>query len=316
MSHLSRGVTRNNPCRMVVYTLVAIASIAAALGGSVPRTGATQLLASASASPCPGIAATYSAGYNPYVLDLGDVNGDGKLDLAVANRYLSNISVLFGNGVGGFLSPASYSVGYLPVFVKLGDVNGDGKLDLATANENSNDVSVLMNTGNGTFGAATNYSVGSTPQAVALGDANEDGHLDLIVSNRYSNTMGVLINKGDGTFNSQVSYPVGPMPIRYDIGDRNNDGHRDIVSPDGGDTMFSVVFGNGTGAFGAPNYYPATTASSGSNTVAVADFNADGALDVVAAMGGRDILGVALGNGSGGFSAPVEYPVGSDPASI
>ena len=118
MSLLPRGVARNSSCRMVVSTLVGIVSIAAALGGSVLRTGATQLSAPASASSCPRAAATYSAGYNPYVLDLGDVNGDGKLDLAVANRYLSNVSVMLGNGAGGFLPPASYSVGYLPVFVK------------------------------------------------------------------------------------------------------------------------------------------------------------------------------------------------------
>jgi FG-GAP-like repeat len=128
MSNLRQDVAQNIFYRLIVHGLVGVISIASMLVGPVGSTVAAQLSVDSTASSCPRIVATYAAGYNPYVLDLGDINGDSKLDLAVANRYGSSVSVALGNGTGGFLSPVSYPVGYLPVFVRLGDINGDGSL--------------------------------------------------------------------------------------------------------------------------------------------------------------------------------------------
>ncbi|WP_375443160.1 DUF4114 domain-containing protein, partial [uncultured Nostoc sp.] len=76
---------------------------------------------------------------------VGDFNGDGKLDLAAANLNSNNVSVLLGNGTGGFGTATNFSVGTAPRSVTVGDFNGDGKLDLAAANLTSNNVSVLLN---------------------------------------------------------------------------------------------------------------------------------------------------------------------------
>ena len=116
---------------------------------------------------------------------LGDVNGDGKPDLVVANSGSNTVSVLLGNGNGTFqpskpLSPA------LTQCVAIGDVNGDGKLDMAVANYGSSTVSVLLGNGNGTFHAQQTFAAGSDPVSVELGDVNGDGKPDLIVANTFA----------------------------------------------------------------------------------------------------------------------------------
>ena len=80
-----------------------------------------------------------------------DVNGDAKNDLLTANAGSNNMSVLIGNGTGGFAAPANYATGAEPKSVALGDVNGDSRTDAVTANQGSNNVSVLLGNANGTF---------------------------------------------------------------------------------------------------------------------------------------------------------------------
>jgi hypothetical protein len=84
---------------------------------------------------------------NPSSVATGDLNGDGDPDLAVANGFSNNVSVLLGNGDGSFQSAANYNAGVEPSSVAIGDLNGDGDPDLAVANEWSDNVSVLINIG-------------------------------------------------------------------------------------------------------------------------------------------------------------------------
>ena len=93
------------------------------------------------------------AGNTPQSVAVGDFNGDGSQDLATANAGSANVSVLLGNGAGGFAPPTSFNAGAQPRSVAVGDFNGDGMLDLVAANENSANVSVLL--GNGLGGFAT-----------------------------------------------------------------------------------------------------------------------------------------------------------------
>ena len=124
----------------------------------------------------------FGAGTTPYSVAVGDFNGDGKLDLAVANEGSDNVSILLGNGDGTFQAAVDYGAGTDPDSVAVGDFNGDGKLDLVVANDDSNNVSILLGNGDGTFQAAVNYGV-SAPSSVAVGDFNGDGKLDLAVAN-------------------------------------------------------------------------------------------------------------------------------------
>ena len=98
---------------------------------------------------------TFATGYAPVSLALGDVNGDGKPDLAVANDYSGTVSVLLGNGDGTFQGQTqqTFATGGSPESVALADLTGDGKSDLVVANDADNNVSVLLGNGNGTFQA-------------------------------------------------------------------------------------------------------------------------------------------------------------------
>jgi hypothetical protein len=85
-----------------------------------------------------GLQAQITTGTNPDAVAMGDLNGDGRLDLAVANAGSNTVSVLLGNGAGGFQAQTQYATGTNPDSVAIGDLNGDGRLDLAVANHNSN----------------------------------------------------------------------------------------------------------------------------------------------------------------------------------
>ena len=119
---------------------------------------------------------------------VGDFNGDGKLDLAVANiqQLAGNVSVLLGNGDGTFQAAQNFDAGDRgPASVAVGDFNGDGKPDLARGERSSRATasSVLLGNGDGTFQTAQNFAAGSSPVSVAVGDFNGDGKPDLAVAN-------------------------------------------------------------------------------------------------------------------------------------
>src|SRR5439155_549082 len=150
---------------------------------------------------------------NAAAVAVGDFNGDGKDDLAVANQGSNTVSVLLSNLDGTFrpASPSSYAVGAFPWSVAVGDFNGDGILDLAVGNGGSNTVSVLLGKVDGTFLAAVpaTYAVGGFPWSVAVGDFNKDGKDDLAVTNTGPDTVSILLGNGDGTFRAPVSYASG-----------------------------------------------------------------------------------------------------------
>ncbi|PYJ03502.1 MAG: hypothetical protein DME25_12075, partial [Verrucomicrobia bacterium] len=143
-------------------------------------------------------AVNYSAGTSPRAVGVGDFNGDGNPDLAVAdygaldvNSQFTNssVSVLLGNGDGTFQAPISYAAGEGPLSLVVTDFNSDGRPDLAVANYRSRSVSVLFGKGDGTFEPPANYSAGFNPHGVAVGDFNGDGLIDITVVN----DNGVLI---------------------------------------------------------------------------------------------------------------------------
>jgi hypothetical protein len=178
---------------------------------------------------------------DPFSVAATDVNGDGKLDLAVANNYLGTVIVRLNLGNGNFGPISSYAVGSKPYSIVAADVNGDGKPDLAVANSTSNNVSVLVNQGNGTFAAAVNYAAGSGPQSVAAADLNGDGKPDLAVANYTSNNVSVLINQGNGTFAAAVNYAVGLSPDSVAAVDSNGDGMLDLVLANNASNQVTIL---------------------------------------------------------------------------
>src|SRR5215467_12256284 len=106
----------------------------------------------------------FEAGSDPQSVAVGNFNGDGALDVVVANLLDNNVSVLLGNGDGSFQAARTFAAGNGPLSVAVGDFNGDGALDLAVANLGSNNVSVLLGSGDGSFQAARNFDAGNSPR--------------------------------------------------------------------------------------------------------------------------------------------------------
>jgi hypothetical protein len=241
---------------------------------------------------------------------VGDFNGDGKLDLAVANGAV--VSVLFGNGDGTFQTHVDYGAAGGTSSVAVGDFNGDGKPDLAVTGGGS--VSIYLNSGNGTFPTRSDFSAGGS---VAIGDFNKDGKLDLVTLNTCvsasncsigTSTVSILLGNGDGTFQTQVQYPVGAAASAVAVGDLNGDGVLDLAVLNSNNDSFSplpgtvsVLFGNGDGTFQSQQVYPAGLNPIG---LVVGDFNGDGALDFAVTSAKDADVGVYLNQGNGAFSQP------------
>jgi uncharacterized repeat protein (TIGR01451 family) len=267
-------------------------------------------------NPMFGTASVYTMANSPTYMAVGDFNGDGKLDVAVANY--SNVSVFLGNGSGGFAAAVTYSSGgSYPYAIVAGDFNGDGKTDLAVTNYYSGTVGVLPGNGDGTFGAAVTYSSGGTdPNSIAVGDFNGDGKQDLVVTNYFGTAVGVLLGNGLGGFAPVTTFSSGGSePVSVAVGDFNGDGKQDVVVGNYGSGYGSVglLLGNGAGGFAAPLIY-STGNGDGLSSLAVGDFNDDGHLDVAVANNWNGNVGVLLGNGAGGFGSLKTFSSGgSDP---
>ena len=193
---------------------------------------------------------TVSVGTQPGFIAVGDFNGDGHPDLALANYEGQSVTILYNDGSGGFAETTSGSaagdyetvnVGTRPESIALGDFNGDGHPDLALADYVGNSVTILYNNGSGGFAATTTgsaagdyetVSVGTEPYSVAVGDFNGDGYPDLAVTNFRGNNLQYLLNGGassPGKFASSRTVAVGSLPISVAVGDFNGDGRLDAV---------------------------------------------------------------------------------------
>ncbi|HYA18576.1 MAG TPA: FG-GAP-like repeat-containing protein [Bryobacteraceae bacterium] len=265
----------------------------------------------------------FATGTKPQVVAVGDFNGDGIPDLAMPNASSNNVTVLLGNGSGGFTPAAGspFAVGSAPFGAAVADFNGDGFADIATANGNNNTVTVLLGNGSGGFTPATGspFSVGNEPIGITAGDFNDDGIPDLAVSNFQDSTVTVLLGNGSGGFTAASGSPisVGTSPGPVAVGDFNGDGIQDLAVASYGNNTVTVLLGNGSGRFTAATGSP-FPAGTGSIVTVVGDFNGDGNQDLAITNYSAGNVTVLLGNGSGGFTAAAGSPftVGSNPFAL
>lgn len=288
-----------------------------------------------------------TGGFAAHSVTTADVNGDGRPDALIANFDMSRVAVLLGKGDGTFEGGSQYdSGGFGASSVAVADVNGDGKPDMVVANFNCATgftgcednpvgvIGVLLGNGDGTFRSAVAYGTGGYHSfSVAVTDVNEDGKPDLLVTNECVTLdcvngisgiggVSVLLGGGDGTFQPAVSYASGGLNAHsLTAADVNGDGKPDLLianqfgstSQSGGSV--GVLMGIGDGTFAA--VVPYDSGGFGASSVALADVNGDGKLDMLVAnsCGGScqssdGSVGVLLGNGDGTFQSPVTYDSG------
>jgi hypothetical protein len=245
---------------------------------------------------------------SPIAMATADLNGDGIPDLVVQEwGYGAYLYVFLGNGDGTFRKKASYSVGDFPIAVTIADFNGDGLPDVAIACSNTEqstpgNVAIYFGNGDGTLTFNAQYFGGLHPWGVATADLNGDGHPDLIVSDDNNtgdlNTLFILLNDGKGEFYYKSNYETGLESLQANMVDLNHDGKPDIVIASAFNQAIAVLLGKGDGTFEKAVYYSTDAFGAAPYATAIADFNMDGNLDVVATLydGGPVIF---YGNGDG-----------------
>jgi hypothetical protein len=247
-----------------------------------------------------------AVGATPAGVALGDIDGDGDLDLLAGNVNGSSVSVRLNNGAGVFSGGSNVAVGDYPSSLAVGDVDGDGDLDLVVTNFNNATVSVRLNNGSGGFTAsAPTISVGNRPNSIALGDLDGDGDLDFVTANDNSGTLSVRFNNGSGSFiaGAAANLPMGSYPQSAVLGDLDGDGDLDVASVDLSGNAVRVRFNDGVGSFTARAATPDAAVGSSPKAVVLGDLDGDGDLDMLV-VGATGSVTTRLNNGSGSFTTP------------
>lgn len=222
---------------------------------------------------------SYATGSTPAAaldsMSLGDLNGDGFIDIASTAFNDSRLDVLLGNGDGTFKARVSYATGVSPTGVSLVDMNRDGRLD-AVVGFMGGGVDVLMGVGDGTLQARVSYS-GAVFQSLTTGDLNGDGVPDVVGGDGWVNGVYVRLGNADGSLQGETGYAGLDTVLGVTLGDVNTDGILDILSaPVSGGVQFYL--GNGDGTFKPPK----SISMSGPAHVIGADLTNDGVVELIA----------------------------------
>ncbi len=267
---------------------------------------------------------TCPTGTNPQGIAAGDFNADGKIDLAVTNFNSGTITILFGNGGGGFTVQSTSPVtGRGPRGIAVADFNQDGYPDIVVTNSTDGNIGLLLNNGSGGFGAQTTYTTGFNPWAVAVGDFNNDGNQDVVIAdNNNNNVISLFLGNGKGGFGTQLQAPAGTLgqgsPVSVAVGyfngpSSNLDVAVAVQGDAGGQDVVSVLVGNGKGGFASPVTYPTAPFPA---SVTAADLNGDGKIDLAVAAANGNVVTVFWGNGDGTFSGEENCGAGDIPSGV
>jgi hypothetical protein len=253
-----------------------------------------------------------AVGNGPQSPVFADLDGDGDLDIAVANTGDHTVSILKNNGKGYFVPSSTCGVGDDPLSIAAGDFDMDGDIDLAVANIHSQSVSILTNDGSGVFSQTSILGVGISPMWTTVADYDGDGDLDLAVAVENADNVTLFKNNGLGVFSQSSTVGTGRGPRALANGDFDGDGDIDMAVVELGINSVSILKNSGNGTFSRTN-----TLGVGSNPISIAcgDLDGDGDLDLAVVNYYSNSVSI-LKNNAGMFALSATTNVHAGPHSI
>jgi hypothetical protein len=259
----------------------------------------------------------FACGKSPNDIAVGDFNGDGNLDVVIANTGTPYLTILLGDGKGGFRasphSPFATTSNPHVHGVAVGDFNGDGKLDVVTDSWGRNQILMFTGDGAGNLNLPGKiFNVGKRPyERLRSADFSKDGIADVVTTDLDQNAVTILLGDGRGGFTEAKGSPfaAGAAPWAVAIDDMNKDGNLDVVvipyAPEVKDPQqvgMSVLLGDGKGGFTTMRGSPFSLAGCGGpDRIATGDLNGDGLRDVVVSCAQSNSLVFFMGTRNGGF---------------
>ncbi|HCA83717.1 MAG TPA: hypothetical protein DEP18_08005, partial [Flavobacteriales bacterium] len=254
-------------------------------------------------------------GTDPRDLDLGDLNGDGNMDVAVAMNGSDSVHVVFTNGMGAITSISRYySGGRGPTSIVMFDYDGDGDKDIAVSNVLDHVIGLLINDGSGNFTLQRHASF-IDPSEILTGNFDSDLKEDIVFTGNSRRLMYMGNNSPNGFLSyNNLYYPtINTQPNSSSIADFNGDGNTDLVTANSSSNNFSLFLGNGSGGY---TFSSNTSASAMNLAIQSGDFNGDGFKDVLLVESSAQQLSLFPGDGSGNFGFPTSVGLPGTPISL
>lgn len=236
----------------------------------------------------------YELSLRPYDMAIGDLNGDGRPDLAASTD--AGLTLRYQSAGGDFDARQDVPLPDAAAAIGIGDFDGDGLADIVCGLL-THELVVVRNVGAGQFALLDTHPTAPYPGALAIGDFDGDGLPDVALASPSENVVQAFINAGGGSFAAPVNHAVGVYPGDLVAADFDGDGWIDLASANwGSPPTVSALLNQGDGTFASHILSPL---SANAAELAAGDIDEDGILDL--AVGTNAGLRLLENDGSGGF---------------